>query len=43
MYSPSSVWSVQEVVMSVCGAEGYSSATVAKQIGLQISKIKALQ
>ena len=25
MYSPSSVWRVQEVVMSVCGVEGYSS------------------
>ena len=25
MYSPSSVWRVQEVIMSVCGVEGYSS------------------
>jgi len=25
MYSPSSVWRVQEVVVSVCGVGGYSS------------------
>ena len=24
MYSPLSVWHVQEVVVSVCGVEGYS-------------------
>jgi len=25
MYSPLSVWCVQEVVVSACGVEGYSS------------------